>query len=218
MRTDRIILMAATGITLAGCHTDMWVQPKTVGYKTSDMFADGRAARPRVPGTVAAGKLKTDRLMYAGRNADGSLATALPPVLTIDGKKVDTKADLELVLKRGKDRFDIFCSHCHGKVGDGTGMITQRGLSLVRTPATYHTDRLRKMPIGHFFDVATNGFGVMLGHLGRMPEAGDRWAVAAYIRALQLSRFANPADVPADAMAEAPKPGETTHGAEGGSH
>jgi mono/diheme cytochrome c family protein len=104
-------------------------------------------------------------------------------------------------LKRGQERFNIFCSPCHGRLGDGLGMIANRGLSLRRPVGNYHTDRLRKMPVGHFYDVITNGYGAMYSYASRV-EPEDRWAIIAYIRVLQLSQNATPADAGAAAMEE----------------
>ena len=150
------------------------------------MFADGQSAREPIAGTIARGKLHEDKSFVTGFDADGKLVTMLPATLTKDGKKLSTTTDLKVVLKWGQERFDAFCSHCHGASGDGQGMITERGLILRRAPANYHTDRLRKMPIGHFFDAQTKGFGIMMSSAARV-NPDERWAITAYIRALQLS-------------------------------
>lgn len=187
----KVLILAGSALILAGCHTDMWVQPKANYQQPNDLFPDGKTARPLVDGTVARGHLKTDSAHYEGRNTDGKLVTDIPTSLVLDGKKVDTTTaeGREVMLKRGQERFEIFCSHCHGVIGDGKGMITQRGLVLRRPPANYNTDRLRKMPIGHFYDVITNGFGAMFSQRSRV-ESDDRWAIASYIRVLQASQFA----------------------------
>lgn len=171
-------LMAATG-----CHTDMWVQPKLKPLQASEFFQDGQASRALPAHTVAQGQLRLDDLMYRG-SVGGKMASEFPfPI---------TKSDLV----RGQERFNIYCSPCHGKLGEGNGMITRRGLSIARKPASYHTDRLRRMPVGHFYDVITNGYGVMYSYAARVdPE--DRWRIAAYIRVLQVSRNARPAAQPA---------------------
>lgn len=192
-------LLALSGLALGGCHTDMWIQPKVKPLQQSDFFTDQASSRPVVPHTVARGQLRADTLFETGLVND-KLVTTLPAIV---GKGRPFKSTLEM-LRRGKDRFDIFCTPCHGALGDGKGMIAQRGLSLRREPASYHTDRLRKMPIGHFFDVMTNGYGVMYSYASRI-ETADRWAVAAYIRALQRSQRPMPGDVPEDAM-RAPVP------------
>ncbi|MCA1946825.1 MAG: cytochrome c [Armatimonadetes bacterium] len=187
----RSLALAAAGMALAGCHTDMWVQPRVKYYQPSEFFADQSGARTPPAGTVPRGQARTDDPKYTGRTPDGKLVTELPARLVLDGQEVDTRTELGKVLRVGRDRFTAQCSHCHGAAGDGQGMITKRGLVLRRPPASYHTDRLRKMPIGHFFDVMTNGFGTMFPANYRL-DPDERWAVAAYIRALQLSQAMDP--------------------------
>ena len=154
-------------------------QPKYIPLRQSSFFADQRSARPLVAGTVPRGQLRDDPLLYTGKinNAD---ATVFP--FSIDDK----------VMARGQERFNIYCSPCHGRTGQGDGMIVRRGY---RKPPTYHQDRLRDAPIGHFFDVMTNGFGAMPDYAAQV-TVRDRWAIAAYIRALQLSEHATVNDVP----------------------
>lgn len=166
-----VAALATLGI--AGCHTDMWVQPRDKVLNSSQFFADGRSSRPPVPGTVAHGNVQLKNGYNTGWE-DGKLVQELPVPLTKE------------LLQRGQERFNIYCAPCHGKTGDGKGMITQRGLALRRQPANYHTDRLRQIAIGHFFDVITNGYGIMYSYAGRV-DVPDRWAIAVYIRALQLS-------------------------------
>lgn len=162
-----------------GCRQDMHDQPRFEALEASDFFDDGRSARPYVRGTVARGSLRHDDHFYTGR-VDGELVETLPFELTREH------------LERGRERFDIFCSPCHGGLGNGEGMIVQRGF---RRPPSFHEDRLREMPIGHFYDVISNGFGTMKDYSSRVaPE--DRWAIAAYIRALQLSQRTTLDDVP----------------------
>ena len=155
-------------------------QPKYVPLRESTFFSDARSARPIVPGTVARGHLRDDDLLYTGR-MNGTDATVFP--FPVDAR----------VMARGRERFNIYCSPCHGRTGQGDGMIVQRGY---RRPPTLHQDRLRDAPVGHFFDVMTNGFGAMPDYSAQI-TADDRWAIIAYIRALQLSEHATPADVPA---------------------
>lgn len=181
-------------VLTTGCHTDMWRQAKVMPQTRNDFFFDKMSDRVPVEGTVPVGRLRDDQVFYTGRGPDGRLVTELPATIVIDGVKVDTKTELIKVLNRGKDRFNAICSHCHGKVGDGQGMITQRGLALRRAPATFHSDRLREMPIGHFYDVQTKGMGIMYSQASRVTP-DDRWAVAAYIRALQLSQAASAGDL-----------------------
>lgn len=155
-------------------------QPKYVPLRASAFFDDGRSARPVLAGTVARGQLRDDSLMHTGK-IDGADATIFP-------FQVDAR-----VMSRGQERFNIFCSPCHGRTGQGDGMVVQRGY---RRPPSYHQDRLRDAAVGHFFDVMTNGFGAMPDYAAQI-KSEDRWAIAAYIRALQLSEHATLADVPA---------------------
>lgn len=178
--------LCGAALLIAGCHTDMWQQPKVKAQQKSDFegFSNKAASRPLVEGTVPRGKMRLDEAFFTGFQ-DGKLVKELP--IQVD----------ELVLKRGQERFNIYCSHCHGRNGDGKGMINQRGLILVRPPASYHTERLRTMPIGHFYDVITNGFGVMYRQAPSI-EPADRWAIAAYIRVLQAAMNGTVNDVPSD--------------------
>ena len=166
-------------LLLAGCRQDMHDQPRFKPLAKSDFFADLRSARPPVEGTVARGQLHEDTYFYTGKigNSPGDY---MPFPVSED------------VLARGRERFDIYCSPCHSRLGDGNGMIPQRGF---RAPPSYHTERLRKAPLGYFFDVMTNGFGAMPEYASQIPPR-DRWAIVAYIRALQLSQDATMADVP----------------------
>ena len=155
-------------------------QPKYIPLRASAFFGDERSARPLVQGTVARGHLHDDALLETGK-AGNDDATMFP--FAVDAR----------VLARGQERYDIYCSPCHGRTGAGDGMIVQRGF---RRPPSYHDDRLRMAAVGHFVDVMTNGFGAMPDYRQQI-EARDRWAIAAYIRALQLSEHATLADVPA---------------------
>ncbi len=172
-----VALLVAAG---AACRQDMHDQPKMKPLRPSVMFADGRSARPFVVGTVARGSLREDEAYFAGRTGAGYV-TELPVKVTPG------------LLERGQERFGIFCSPCHGRTGGGDGMVVQRGF---KTPPSYHTDRLRAMPVGYLFDVATNGFGAMPAYADQVPPA-DRWAIVAYVRVLQYSQYAPLADVPA---------------------
>jgi mono/diheme cytochrome c family protein len=165
---------------LAGCRQDMHDAPRYDPYEASAVFPKGSSARPLVEGTVARSDVLDDDLLTTGK-IDGQLADEFPFAIT--------RADLD----RGEQRFDIYCSPCHGRTGEGNGMVVQRGY---RQPPSYHIDRLRQAPVGHFFDVMTNGFGVMPDYRTQVPTA-DRWRIAAYIRALQLSEHGAVADVPA---------------------
>jgi len=156
-------------------------QPKYPPLRASTFFDDDRSARPLVAGTVARGHLREDVLFETGRTGNAE-STAFPIVV-----------DMPLVA-RGRERFDIYCAPCHGRTGNGDGMVVRRGF---RRPEPYHTDRLRAVPVGHFVDVMLNGFGAMPDFADRI-DARDRWAIAAYIRALQLSEHATIRDVPAN--------------------
>jgi mono/diheme cytochrome c family protein len=193
-------------LLFSGCdRLDMYDQPRYEPLEASDFFADGLSARPPVEGTIARGALKEDEPFYTGK-AGGELVSQIPAAAyratyerearefdqSYDEKK---SADLrQALLTRGRERFDIYCSVCHGRAGDGDGMIVRRGF---RRPPSYHTDRLRQAPAGHFYDVVTNGFGAMPSYASRI-DVADRWAIVAYIRALQLSQHAGWDDVPVD--------------------
>ena len=154
-------------------------QPRSDPLEASDFFADGVASRSPVPGTVARGQLKADVLLETGM-VEGKLATTFPYPVT------------EAMLLRGRERFGIYCTPCHGQLGDGQGMVVRRGF---KQPSSFHVDRLRGAPAGYFFDVMSNGFGVMSSYASQVPVA-DRWAIVAYIRALQRSQYATLADLP----------------------
>ena len=170
-------------LTLAGCNTDMWRQPKQDPLDSSEFYADGAANRPLVPGTIPRGYLRQDDSYYVGAK-DGKWLTGLPAGLKVD----------RAFLERGRERYNIYCTPCHGQTGDGQGMIAHRGFQLKRPVGNYHTKRLLDMPDGHFYDVITNGYGAMFSYASRI-EPQDRWAIVAYIRALQISQNASPSDV-----------------------
>jgi cytochrome c553 len=187
LSTERAVLTQASRLlaalvlaATAGCRQDMHDQPKYKPERASAFFADGRASRPLVDGTVAWGQLAEEQADRAGK-VKGAYVRELPVPLT------------RALLLRGRERFDIFCSPCHDRAGTGDGMIVQRGY---RRPPSLHAERLRQQPDGYFFDVITNGFGVMPSYAAQIP-ASDRWAIIAYVRALQLSQGATLADVPA---------------------
>lgn len=176
-------LLIACAVVASGCHTDMWVQPRAQVQGESTFFADRMDARPKVAGTVARGQATVDPAYVSGYN-DGKLVDKVPAEQAMKDLGLKTYREL---LERGKERYEIFCSHCHGGVGDGKGMIAQRGLEMARPVATYHTDRLRKIQDGHIFDAITNGYGVMFSQKDRVPVE-DRWAIVTYVRALQRSQ------------------------------
>lgn len=181
--------LAAAALLLAGCRLDMHVQPKYLPYAGTDFFHDGRSERQPVSGTIARGQLRLDELLYTGK-INGQVADEFPfPI---------TKADL----RRGEERFNIYCTPCHDYTGSGDGMIVQRGFP---HPPSYNIDRLRIAPVGHFFEVMTNGFGAMYSYAARVsPE--DRWRIAAYIRVLQRSQHASLDDVPEKDRAQLGQP------------
>jgi mono/diheme cytochrome c family protein len=168
-------------VLAASCRQKMSYQPKYDPLEPSDFFADGMSARPRIAGTVARGELIGNGFMETGKigGVDGD---GFPFPVT------------EQVLNRGEERYNIYCSECHGRLGDGNGMIPSRGF---RRPPSYHSVSLRTAKTGHFFDVMTNGFGAMPPYAPQVPVP-DRWAIVAYIRALQLSQNATINDVPPD--------------------
>ncbi|MGH9729490.1 MAG: c-type cytochrome [Candidatus Acidiferrales bacterium] len=188
----RFLFWSALGLAVcasAGCRLDMHVQPKYTPDKPTAFFGDGRSERPEVPGTIAHGEFHGGELLYTGL-IDGKPADAFP--FPITAKDLD----------RGRSRYNIYCAPCHDYNGTGRGMIVLRGF---QQPPSYHIDRLRQAPVGHFFEVITNGFGKMYSYASRIsPE--DRWRIAAYIRALQLSEHATLADVPADKRSQLEAP------------
>ncbi len=178
-RTRAMLCVAALTILVGGCRQDMHIQPKYLPYQETPFFADGRDERPVVPGTVARGHLRLDELLYTGKE-DGEVADKFPFPMT--------RADIE----RGRQRYNIYCTPCHAYTGNGNGMIVQRGFP---APPSFHIDRLRTAPAGHFYQVMTDGYGSMYSYAARV-EPEDRWRIAAYIRVLQLSQHATIDDVP----------------------
>jgi mono/diheme cytochrome c family protein len=168
----------ACALLLAGCSLkqDMALQPKNRPLSPSDFFTDGRSERPLVENTVARGSVETDALFVAK-----------------DSNRFPLPVTQEL-LERGEGRYKIFCTPCHGLQGDGNGLVSMRGM---KHPPTFHENQLRQTPNGYFYDVITNGFGAMYGYSAQIPPR-DRWAIVAYVRALQLSRNAKVAELPAD--------------------
>ena len=165
---------------LAGCRQDMHNQPKFFPQRGTDFYTDGRSARPQVVNTVARNQLHQDSYFYTGLQG-GKEGDGMPFPVTLD------------VLERGQERFNVYCTPCHSRVGNGAGMIVQRGYAKA---GNFHDARLLTAPLGHFFHIMTNGYGAMPEYSAQLTPA-DRWAVAAYIRALQLSQNAKPGDVPA---------------------
>jgi mono/diheme cytochrome c family protein len=177
----RLFGAAAIGVAAVGCHRDMYDQPRLEPLESSTFFDDGQASRPLVEGVVPFGAPRADDALHTGKE-NGELVDELP--LPLDAA----------LLVRGQQRYNIYCANCHGRTGAGDGMIVQRGF---RRPPTYHSDRMRGVPVGHFFDVMTNGFGAMPSYALQVPVQ-DRWAIAAYIRALQWSQYARVDDLPTE--------------------
>ena len=187
----RAAVIAAACLVLVGCRQDMHDAPSYDPLQATNFFANGAASRPLVPNTVARGQLRADEHLYTGK-INGQVANEFPMPVT------------KQVLDRGQERFNVYCSPCHGRTGEGNGMIVQRGF---RQPPSYHEERLRNVPVGYFFDVMTNGFGAMQDYSAQV-TVPDRWAIAAYIRVLQLSRSATVNDVPADRRGDLDRPAE----------
>ena len=208
-----VLLLTAYCLLLTpACRRDMQDQPKTIAFRESSFYKDGTGSRPLVPGTVPRGYLREDRELFLGKkpvsgNQPGPTLTqragaqATAPSITLPTAPVSGTSPANLYpddvetfpfaitkddLKRGHERFDIFCSVCHGAAGYGDGMIARRGFNKP-SPASYHQDRLRQAPVGHFFDVITNGWGAMPAYAAQIPVE-DRWRIIAYVRALQLSQ------------------------------
>ena len=187
MRNDlTITTVLVFAAALTGCRQDMQDQPKFIPLRPSEFFADGRSQRPLIDGTVARGHLNDDEAFYTGKGPDGKPLDTFPFAVTKE------------TIERGRQRFNIYCTPCHGYGGDGDGMIVRRGF---RKPPSYHIDRLRQVPNGYIYDVITNGFGAMQDYSAQVAPA-DRWAIVSYIRALQLSRNASINDVPPEARAQ----------------
>ena len=177
--------IAAAGL-LAGCRQDMQDQPKFIPQRGTDFYADGRSARPQVENTVARGQLHQDAYFYTGLGPDGKEGNVMPFPVTTE------------VLERGQERYNIYCAPCHSRVGNGAGMIVQRGY---RPAGNFHTFRMLASPLGHYFAAMTNGYGAMPEYKAQV-SVEDRWAIVAYIKALQLSQAAKPADAPPGAQVE----------------
>lgn len=191
-RTLRVMLtVSLTAVLLSGCYQKMGRQPAYDPYEESEFFDNRSSARPLVEGTVARGTLREDELLYTGK-MNGQLADVLPMELN------------QQLLDRGEERYNIYCSMCHGSTGTGDGMIVRRGY---KRPPSFHDASLKTAKIGHFYDVMTNGYGVMPSYAAQVPVQ-DRWAIAAYVRALQLTRSATVGDVPPSELAKLESGGE----------
>ena len=182
-------LVIALACVAGACRQDMHDAPRYEPLEASTLFIDGRSSRMLVPNTVARGTLREDEHLFQG-TIGGQLTDTFPIPVTAD------------TLARGRERFNVFCSPCHGRTGVGNGMVVQRGF---RAPASFHDERLRAAPVGYYVNVQTNGFGAMSDYSAQVVPA-DRWAIAAYIRVLQLSQRAGVNDVPADRRGELDQP------------
>jgi mono/diheme cytochrome c family protein len=199
------LLFAAAGMAvIGGCRQDMHNQPKFIPLRSSEFYSDRRSARYPVPGTIPQMEDKNidreqlDPNSYFLTGKHGNIYGNELPFPAAD------PADRERVLVRGQERYKIYCTPCHSELGDGNGMIVQRGY---KRPPSFHVQRLRNAPLGYFYDVISNGFGGMPDYAAQIKPA-DRWAIAAYIRALQYSQNATEADVPPADRDKLNKPGE----------
>jgi mono/diheme cytochrome c family protein len=182
LETLLALVFAGALLLVPGCRQQMADQPRYDPLEPSNFFTDGQSARPPVEHTVARGQVRDDEHLYEGTTG-GAPASDFPFPVTAE------------VLQRGRERYNIYCSPCHSRAGYGDGMVARRGFG---PPASLHTDILRKQPPGHFFRVITQGFGAMPSYSQQI-AAQDRWAIVAYVRALQLSQFASISDLPAEA-------------------
>ncbi|MFN6964259.1 MAG: c-type cytochrome [Pyrinomonadaceae bacterium] len=224
-----LLLLGLSTVFAAGCRYDMQDQPRYKYYKESTFFADGRSSRDLPEGTVARGHLKDNKAFYTGKIDDpnpnaqvstttdargNTLVTSFPNAI----EQFPVPVTKELI-DRGQERYNIYCIVCHGPTGSGDGMIVRRGFP---QPPTYHDDRLRNAPVGHFYDVITNGWGKMNSYAAQITPA-DRWAIVAYIRTLQISQNPNnmssnttggprPQTTASGANAPSPATDPTTHG------
>lgn len=180
------LVVLALAVFGSACRQDMYDQPKFIPLRPSEFFEDGRSARPLEEGTVARGHLNDDAAFYTGKGSDGKPLDTFPFPVTKEA------------IVRGQERFNIYCAPCHDRTGYGNGMIVRRGY---RHPPSYHTDKIRQLANGFIYDVITNGFGAMQDYAAQIPPR-DRWAIVAYVRALELSQNASIKDVPPEARAQ----------------
>ena len=215
----RLLLLSAFCLLFAAaCRQDMQDQPRMKPFRSTTFFSNGLSSRPPVTGTVPRGFLRADKSFFTGKKASAT-ATLAPAATPVTGAQQATYPDdiedfpipiTQETVARGRERFEIFCSACHGYTGNGDGIIVRRGY---RRAASFHTDVLRQAPVGHYFDAITNGWGAMPSYAPQIPP-GDRWAIIAYVRALQLSNqnLQSPAGTPAAAPAATPAATPTSGG------
>jgi len=183
LKLGALVLVVVSGVA---CRQDMHDQPKYPPLRPSQFFGDERSERQLIEGTIPRGHLDDDQALYTGKGPDGKFLDTFPFPVTKD------------VILRGQERFNVYCSPCHDRLGDGNGKIVRRGY---RHPPSYHIDRLRTVPNGYIYDVITNGFGAMPDYAAQI-EPRDSWAIVAYVRALQLSQNASVNDVPAESRGQ----------------
>jgi hypothetical protein len=203
-----LLLAAAVFALLTGCRQDMHNQPKFIPLRSSEFFSDRRSARYPVPGTVS--RLSPDAVAHQDEQlVDEQQLDPNSYYLSgkhgqVYGNELPLNQPVREVLERGQQRYNIYCTPCHSMLGDGNGMIVQRGY---KRPPSFHLQRLRNAPLGYFYDIVSNGFGGMPDYAAQVKPA-DRWAIAAYIRALQLSQNAPQTDVAQGDLDKLNKPGE----------
>jgi mono/diheme cytochrome c family protein len=209
------VLVLGACLAGAGCRRDMQDQPKMKPYRSTSFFGDGLSARQPIEGTVARGFMRSDKAFFTGKKDGATTGTAAAPSASPQaGGATGQNAFADDVTEfpfpitkdtviRGKERYEIFCSVCHGLTGNGDGMIVRRGF---RRAASFNDDRLRQAPVGHFFDAITNGWGAMPSYASQIPVQ-DRWAIISYVRALQLSQQkAQPTSSPVPGSSPVPSP------------
>jgi len=199
LREKLLLLLFAGLLVITGCRRDMQDQPKMKPYRGTSFFGDATSMRQPIDGTIPRGQLRSDTEYYTGKKARAAGATATPatqqPTAGAQANSFPDDVDTfpfpvtKEIVDRGRQRYDIFCSACHGLTGNGDGMIVRRGF---RRAASFNDDRLRQAPVGHFFDAITNGWGAMPSYAPQIPVQ-DRWAIITYVRALQLSQQNNAA-------------------------
>ncbi len=208
MRYTLGLMILSGSALLSGCHIDMWEQPKMKAYYESDFYSDRQASRAMPEGTIARGKLRTNDAYTTGKEGTKLVAR-------IPAEAVKSFGGPKAMLDRGEQHYTVYCSPCHGTTGNGNGFIAQRGLGFwQKLPSTLLQPRLLKVEDGHIYDVLTHGKGAMYGYASRIQDYNDRWAVVAYVRALQLAKttsgatpVGNPTPTPTIPATEANKLG-----------
>lgn len=214
LREKTLLFLLCGLVVITGCRRDMQDQPKMKAYRGTSFFGDGLSSRQPIVGTIPRGQLRSDTEYYTGKKSRPPGTTATPvtqqPVAGTQTSSFPDDVDTfpfpvtKEIVDRGRERYEIFCSACHGLTGNGDGMVVRRGF---RRAASFNDDRLRQAPVGHFFDAITNGWGAMPSYASQIPVQ-DRWAIITYVRALQLSQqnSAAASASPAPAASPAPSP------------